>query len=178
MKKGWMVAVLVTGLLTPSGVALAHEQSKFDGADAGGPLDFIWRSFSETEDNRVYLCVKMARPWPTWKLRGERRYIYFELDTRHKDDPEYYIEFFNRNGQLKARITNKRFDHKATAAGYRFAQKKGACVSFKARLLKPIKFVVRWRVYSGSPGAGCKGIADRGPRFCFDDSRFVRHRWA
>ncbi len=178
MKRLVVMAFLLVGLLAPTG-ASAHDQSRWDGNDAGGPLDFQYTYFGDGhgEDNwsqarRVWLCVEMGRPWSTWRLRGAKNYIWFELDTRNNSVADYYVNFIYRQGELKGRMLNKRFEYKATTHGYRFSKRKGACVYFKAQTIKPIEQVIRWRVYSGYQSQRvCR-------RFCWDDSSVTRHRWS
>lgn len=104
---------------------------------------------------------------------GSAKYISFALDTRGTPEFDYYVDFVHDGrGGLRGRILDKGLQYEATTHGYRFAKRKGACVNFKAKRIKPIQQVVRWTVFSGYQS---KRICRRA---CFD-STFppYRHPW-
>ncbi len=166
-----VVAVLVLGLALP---ASAHVQSKYDGSDTNGPLDIMWSEFSHghgkndwSKSVRVWLCAYTQRRWRTGVLR--RNAIYFELDTRGDTAPDYYAVFRPRGNRLGGDLITARTETKRRIGGYRYGGKRGGCVYFKRRHIRPIKQFVRWQgVTSFRSRRECR-------RQCFDFTRRYRH---
>jgi hypothetical protein len=137
---------------------MAHSRVHYDGLypnDTGGPLDIVLTEFGHGHGTggwskavRIWLCVDTTRRWRTrvLKRKGE---IWFNLDTRGDDAPEFFVRFRSRCGYLGGDLINARTASRVVRApGYRYSNKSGACVYFKKKFINPVRTFLRYSAWT------------------------------
>lgn len=171
-----LVFAVAFGLVAGAvGTALAHEQSKYDGDDANGPLDMIWVEFYNghgsnnwSNPERIWLCASTQRKWYTRELKRNGS-MSFRLDVRGDKASEFYVRFRARDGDLGGALVNARTGNIRWIPGYRYNNKRGACVYFQRKFIAPVKNFVR---YSAATGYMTRRECSN---FCLDLSGNYRH---